>query len=189
MTPEEVAAKQKARYQVWYQANHERQLEKMRLYARAHSKEAVQRSREWAKKNPERRVAQDIAWRTTHRMEEKIRHRKRYLEHREEILAYAKEWRLRNRDKVAANGANRRALEIMAMPPWVERAHIAAFYLEASRKSITTGIPHVVDHIWPLNGKDFNGLHVSWNLRVITKQENQQKSNRRPTLAEITGGN
>jgi 5-methylcytosine-specific restriction endonuclease McrA len=44
--------------------------------------------------------------------------------------------------------------------------------------SQTTGERYVVDHIIPLQGEAVCGLHVPWNLRVITQEENLAKSNK-----------
>ena len=66
-----------------------------------------------------------------------------------------------------------------AMPAWADREAIAAFYLEARRLTRETGIPHEVDHIEPLLGKNASGLHVHYNLRVVTRTENRRKSNKR----------
>lgn len=65
-----------------------------------------------------------------------------------------------------------------ARPSWANRIEIAAFYVLARLKSAETGIAHHVDHIIPILGKLVCGLHAPANLRVITKLENLQKSNR-----------
>ncbi len=51
-------------------------------------------------------------------------------------------------------------------------------YREARRVTKLTGTWHHVDHIIPLNGKDVCGLHVPWNLQILTAVDNMFKSNK-----------
>jgi hypothetical protein len=67
-----------------------------------------------------------------------------------------------------------------ATPPWVDQKAIKAFYDEARRLTKETGVPHEVDHIWPIVHESFSGLHVPWNLRVIPSPQNSSKRNTPP---------
>jgi len=65
-------------------------------------------------------------------------------------------------------------------PPWITSEHVAqinAMNLEAKKLSLSTGVRHEVDHIVPLRGKTVSGLHVPWNLQIITKSKNASKRN------------
>lgn len=70
----------------------------------------------------------------------------------------------------------RRWLRIkVATPPWVDFDKIAELVMERNRLNQETGVRHEIDHIIPLAGKNVCGLHVHWNMRVITSSENRRK--------------
>ena len=76
-----------------------------------------------------------------------------------------------------------------ATPKWLSAAQkmeIRLQYRMAIEMSRMTGTRHAVDHIVPLQGAEVCGLHVPWNLRVITQDENLKKSNKLvdPALGE-----
>ena len=69
----------------------------------------------------------------------------------------------------------------LATPKWLTDAHkmeIRLKYRLAIELSRRTGIRHAVDHIVPLQGEEVCGLHVPWNLEVVTQEENLKKSNK-----------
>jgi hypothetical protein len=106
--------------------------------------------------------------------------RARYIaENKERFKEYRKQWVKENIGKVNAKTAKRRAQKRNATPKWLTKVHweqIEAFYTKAAKLKQETGIPHEVDHIIPLQGNEVRGLHVPWNLQVITKSENRHKS-------------
>ena len=101
----------------------------------------------------------------------------------EKVKACKRKYEKDNPGKKRALLAKRRARKFLATPSWLTKEHfqqIEVFYIEAARLSKETGIPHEVDHIEPLQGKDRSGLHVPWNLQILTKLENRKKGNKAP---------
>jgi 5-methylcytosine-specific restriction endonuclease McrA len=119
---------------------------------------------------------------------------KKYYENNKELvkskaLGRSLEDRKRYRDKWAkdnpelrkANTKHRRTKHKQATPKWLtqeQKTAIKQFYLDAMAATRVTGTPYVVDHIIPLRGKLVSGLHVPWNLAVITREENHIKANK-----------
>ena len=92
-----------------------------------------------------------------------------------------RKWRKSNVDKERAKAARRHASKLNATPSWLTDEHkqqIADIYEQALLAEQLTGVPHHVNHIEPLQGKDRRGLHVPWNLQVLTATENMSKHNR-----------
>lgn len=67
---------------------------------------------------------------------------------------------------------------IRATPTWADFRAIKAVYREAQLRTDSTGEPHHVDHIIPLQSPHVCGLHVASNLRVRGAYANMAKGNR-----------
>ena len=68
-----------------------------------------------------------------------------------------------------------------ATPKWVtaeEKKAMRQVYVRARELTKLTGIKYVVDHHYPLLGREVCGLHVLKNLVVMTQEENLKKSNK-----------
>lgn len=108
-----------------------------------------------------------------------------YRAKRLEIDSSARKLRYKNdseyRARIVARESAKRAARKLAAPSWLTDRHLGeidSVYAEAARLSEETGIAHQVDHIVPIKGKNVCGLHVPWNLQILTQSENAKKGNR-----------
>lgn len=119
--------------------------------------------------------------------------RKCYRDHEEQHKKIKRRWKAENRPRnreinlayrsshvrrANAASANHRARKLSAMPPWVDVETIYFAY------EICPPGFHV-DHIHPLRGKDFCGLHVPHNLQFLPAFDNFSKNNRLPANAGV----
>jgi 5-methylcytosine-specific restriction endonuclease McrA len=114
------------------------------------------------------------------------RARKNFVKHRASASAWAKEnpdrkrqilrnWIKNNPGAKQAHTAKRHADKLKATPSWLtpeDYLDIEHIYTLASLTGLT------VDHQIPLRNKSVCGLHVVWNLQLLTREANSAKSNR-----------
>ena len=99
---------------------------------------------------------------------------------REKARKTTREWQIANPGKVNTYFAKRRATKLRATPTWLTKENhlqIEGFYLLAKEMEKQFGEKYEVDHIVPLKGKVVSGLHVPWNLQILSKSENCSKNN------------
>ena len=99
----------------------------------------------------------------------------------EKLREYRNAWKVNNAVQVRADTKARRRKHREATPPWLTRkqkSELRQMYQLAITMTKTTGEQYVVDHIVPLRSDEVCGLHVPWNLRVITQEDNLKKSNK-----------
>ena len=116
-----------------------------------------------------------------------------YERNREQVIARAAarpaEQRRLHREKYKAQNPElykaltsvRKRRHKNATPKWItaeQKLAMREMYLQAQKITKITGERYVVDHIISLISPEVCGLHVPWNLRVITQDENLKKSNK-----------
>lgn len=113
--------------------------------------------------------------------EQSRKYSKKYYEaNKDKWPAARKKWQDNNSEKQSAlwrfYTAKRRANILQATPIWVNMDEIFEIYKSCP-------INHHVDHIVPIKGKLVSGLHVPWNLQILSASENIRKSNKFNTAA------
>jgi len=100
---------------------------------------------------------------------------------KDEVTQYRRLHKERNPEYYKSLTSVRKRRHRAATPTWVtpeQKLAMRQMYLQAMQLTKLTGNRYVVDHIVPLISEEVCGLHVPWNLRVITQEENLRKSNK-----------
>lgn len=140
-----------------------------------------ERDKRWRLANPEKEKARGKKYRELHKTEWSIKSVNWQKNNPGRVAAIKRAFNQRYPERINAQNALRKAQQLRATPQWLSQQHheqIRAFYRHAIALSKQTWIEHHVDHIIPLRGKRVRGLHVPWNLQVITATENHKKNNR-----------
>lgn len=130
---------------------------------------------EWRKKNPEGFKK----WNLENRETRSASHKQWLRENRQRVSISFREWSKKNRHRVNANVARYKATKKSATPQWADLDAIRKFYELAARLTASTGEPHQVDHIVPLQSQIVCGLHWHGNLQILKKFDNISKLNRK----------
>lgn len=139
------------------------------------------RDKKWREANPDKEKARGVRWRAENPELAKQRAIAWRKSNRDKYNNNIQRYRKAHPDRINYQTSLRRAAKLSATPKWLTKEHkkkIAQIYESASILTRTTGIRYHVDHIVPLRGKEVSGLHVPWNLRVITAKLNSKKSNK-----------
>lgn len=103
---------------------------------------------------------------------------KNSIKYKKKVKKYTKN----NRGKSNSIKAKYRAAKLRATPKWLtsyQLNEIKLIYIEAIDLAwLNEGEVLQVDHIIPLQGKNVCGLHVPWNLQLLSKSKNCSKNNR-----------
>lgn len=122
----------------------------------------------WTKRNPDKIASQIASYREN--SPEKLKETK-------------KSYKLRNKGRVNADTAKRRAAKLKRTPPWLTKeqyGEIQEFYDLCKELQWLSDASDIltVDHIVPLQGENVSGLHVPWNLQILPMSINSSKLNR-----------
>lgn len=95
-------------------------------------------------------------------------HRENFVRSREITRA----WKAANPGAIAKYNIAYKSTTKKQTPKWADMTAINEIYRQAQERGMT------VDHIVPLRGRSVCGLHVHYNLNIVTHEENAAKGNR-----------
>ena len=150
----------------------------MNYYEANKEKVQTQQAAYYAENKDKRRVS-TLAYRNGNRDKLAKKQLEYYKANKDKIVERQLEYQKANPELKAATEAKRRATKLNATPAWLtdkQKAQIVEMYAEAKNRQGDWN----VDHIIPLRGKTVRGLHVPWNLQLLSAKDNQSKGNQKP---------
>jgi hypothetical protein len=179
---EERRARQREYARRSYQKHRAKNIERSKTWNKLNSERKKINNCRWSENNPDKlRECRHKAWRQ--KMDKKpdlVRAQGRAAWARwrakdpDRVRELQRAWRVANRPALNAQMARARARRKKAMPRWLtkaQKAEIKALYVNARLLGCH------VDHVAPLNGRGLCGLHVPWNLQLLTPHDNKRKYN------------
>ena len=196
-----------ARNKAWNAANRDKKRDIDRRSEDRNKDVRREYKKQWLENNPdkaalykERRelgmTAYNRAYRLTNLERLKQAHERWRTNNRDHVLAWQREWRAKNPERLAekrakhaiwvkanphrilVRNANRRAAKLLRTPKWF--GELDAFVVFEAQdlcllRRELTGIDWHLDHMLPLRGESVSGLHVWNNIQVIPAKINLSK--------------
>lgn len=154
--------------------------ERNRLYYLRNRDKILERSRKWSMDNPAKRRAIALRW-IRNNPEKHAASRRKWIENNQDKhRATKRAWSAANRDRACLYSVNRLKQIKRSTPHWLSKWHkdeMALIYSLKYDMQNVCGQVMEIDHIVPLQGKNVCGLHVPWNLRIVTRVVNRRKHN------------
>ena len=147
-----------AGYKCYYQENKEKILEYRKVYNMKNKEKISKQGKEYRRKNS-------------------VKIRRNWKKYQSGNPDKIRQYRRTNAAAFRAYGAKRRAAKLRSVPKWANLDEIQSFYKEARSRSLKSNVKYCVDHIIPLQHDLVCGLHIEYNLQVLTQSQNSQKSN------------
>ena len=126
-----------------------------------------------------------VQWRAKNPEKVKLHNEQQHKNHAEKLAEKGRIYYHSNKDSlrpgIIARARKRQANKINRTPKWLTKIDFERMQNEYKLASILTkltGTQWHVDHIIPLQGKLVSGLHVPYNIQVISAAENASKSNK-----------
>lgn len=106
----------------------------------------------------------------------KAYHAEHYLKNKVHWKLYGRKYYNENYSKFYEKMVRRQMIKRKALPTWVNKIALNKIYIRAAKRRMN-GEDVQIDHIVPLQHKLVCGLHVHYNLRIISRLKNIKKSN------------